>query len=158
MERASAHVRVPRVLEIRDGALVLEKIDGPTMAEALMRRPWTLFRQARLLARLHRDVAAAGLVHMDLNPTNVILSGDGPVVIDWTNAGEGRPEVDAALTYVILSTSGGRPLAWAFARCIDVEAGLAEAAAYRLADVNVTDAERVRVRRLLARRQPARAG
>jgi hypothetical protein len=68
--------------------------------------------------------------------------------------------LDAALTYVILATSGGRfgPLVGRlFARCADVEAGLERAAAYRLADRNVTETERRRVRRLLLRRAARRA-
>ncbi len=35
---------------------------------------------------------------------NVILSADGPVVIDWTNAGRGDGDFDAALTWVLMAT------------------------------------------------------
>jgi phosphotransferase family enzyme len=163
MARADAGgVAVPLVLEVDDDALVLERIDGPTMEEQLLRRPWRIPPLLRLLAQLHERVADAGLAHLDLNPGNVILSPAGPVVIDWTNA---RPSpdlaLDAALTYVILATSGGVPgraLAWTFARSIDVRTGLGRAVDYRLADVHVTDAERARVRRLLPRRAARRAG
>jgi tRNA A-37 threonylcarbamoyl transferase component Bud32 len=143
-------VRVPHVYEVHGDALVLEKIDGPTMLRVVRTRPWTLRAQARLLASLHRDVAAADLAHLDLNPTNVILSPSGPVVIDWTNVCEGADiALDAALTYVILATSGGSIMARFFAREIDVVTGLERAAAYRIADRNVTDAERRRVARLV---------
>ncbi len=54
---------------------------------------------ACLLAGLHRRLAAAGLAHYDLNPTNVILSPRGPVVVDWANG-----------------DLPGRLLGWAFAR------------------------------------------
>jgi tRNA A-37 threonylcarbamoyl transferase component Bud32 len=162
MERASAAgFPVPRIDEVRDDALVLELVDGPTMDEVLRRRPWLMRVHARLLASLHRQLAPTGLVHFDLNPTNVVLSTRGPVVLDWTNAREGDPDVDVALTYVILATSGGllgRVFARLFARHVDVDAGLDAACAYRIADPNVTDAERSRVRRLLLRRAARRAG
>ena len=51
-------------------------------------------------------------------------------------------------------TSGGavgQQFARLFARHVDVRSGLEEAAHYRLADRNVTDAERAEVQRLLAR-------
>jgi len=38
--------------------LVYERVDGPTMLGVIQRRPWTLIRQARLLARLHADMHA----------------------------------------------------------------------------------------------------
>jgi serine/threonine protein kinase len=157
---AAAGLRVPCVVEVHEDALVLERIDGPTMQELLRRRPWRARALLRTLARLHQSVAAAGLAHLDLNPTNVILSPNGPVVIDWTNArAEPDPALDAALTYVILATSSGLlgpALAFLFARSADVEAGLERAAAFRTADRNVSDAERARVRRLLLRRAARR--
>jgi hypothetical protein len=152
---AASGVAVPWVFEVREDALVLERLDGPTMAQALWERPWTFRSQARILARLHGRIAAASLCHFDLHPANVILSPAGPVVIDWTNAiRDGDPAVDAALTYLILATScglGGRAIARDFRRQVDVRGGLARAAEYRLADRNVRDDERASVRRLLAR-------
>jgi len=45
----------PRVETLSaDGSeLIMERIDGPTMLEALTRQPWTLCRNAAVLARLH---------------------------------------------------------------------------------------------------------
>ena len=74
------------------------------------------------------------------------------MVIDWADAEDGRPELDPALTWVILMTSGGhvgRTFAKKFAEHIDVRTALEEAVEYRLADRNVTDAERAEVRRLV---------
>ena len=41
---------------------------------------------------------------MDLHPLNVILSNEGPVVVDWTNAARGDPLVDVAVTWVLLAS------------------------------------------------------
>ena len=161
---------VPQVLEVRGDGLVLERIDGPTMSAVLWRRPWTLRRNASLLARLHEELheipappqlpklgGGKRLLHLDLHPDNVILSAAGPTVIDWTNAHRGDPAFDVALTWVILATSGGRAgriFLRSFLRRVDraaVAGALSAAAEYRLADPNVSDAERRAVRRLVSR-------
>jgi len=122
MEHARRHgYPVPRVVEIRENALVLERIDGPTMARDALRRPWRARAHMRLLAELHQrlhaieappGLAPAGpgstLIHLDFHPENVLLSRDGPVVIDWTNA---RSPFVARL----------------FAQCADVNGGLERA-------------------------------
>ena len=163
MEHARAHgFRVPSVLEVRDDALVLERVDGPTMLAQLRRRPWQLAGHARTLAELHRRLHAIPfederLLHLDFHPDNVLLSGRGPVVIDWANARAGEPALDVAMTWVICATSGGaagRVFTRFFLRHVDVAAArgsLAEACERRIADPNVTDAERDLVRKLLRR-------
>ena len=109
---------VPRVEEISaDGSeLVMERIDGATMLEALSRQPWTLRRHASVLAALHDrlheipgppwlDPFLAGgdcLVHLHLHPLNVILSPKGPVLIDWSNAARGAGPADVALTWLVM--------------------------------------------------------
>jgi len=161
---------VPRVDEVRQDALVLERVDGPTMLADLGRRPWKLARHARLLGRLHdrlheiaappslREVSSGGrLLHLDLHPGNVILAARGPVVIDWTNAGRGDPATDVALSWVILATAAGwrgRLFAARFMHAFDrdgVVPALPGAAALRLADPNVREAERDAICRLAAR-------
>lgn len=159
---------VPRVLEVAADALVLERIPGPTMFADLRRRPWGLPASARCLAELHlrlheieapETLPAAGdgdrVLHLDLHPDNVILSPNGPVVVDWTNARRGDPALDVALTWVICATSGG-VLARVFVRRFlshfdrpEVTRALPQAVARRVEDVNVTDRERARARRML---------
>ncbi len=170
------HVRrygypVPDVLEVTEDALVLERIEGPTMWDAVRRRPWTLRRNADLLARLHRSLhevdAPAGLpaagptggrlLHLDFHPANVILSPSGPVVVDWTNARCGEPSFDVALTWVICATSGGlgrggRSFLHRYLSHFDaaeLRRVLRAACDFRLADANVSDPERDAIRRLV---------
>jgi aminoglycoside phosphotransferase (APT) family kinase protein len=110
---------VPAVEKLSDDGvdLVMERIEGLSMVEALAREPWTIRRQARTLAELHRQlhqlappdflppapVGSGGrVVHMDLHPLNVIVAPSGPVVIDWTNASVGDPNVDVGLAWVLM--------------------------------------------------------
>lgn len=167
---------VPRVLEVTDGALVLDRIEGPTMLAELRRRPWTMRRHAALLADLHKQLheidapsglEAAGpgdrLLHLDLHPDNVIVSPAGPFVIDWTNARRGEPALDVALTWVILGTTGGafgRLFLRSFLPHFDRDETLdtlPAAVERRLADPAVTESERQAVRRLATRARRRRS-
>ena len=160
MELARSHgFPVPRVIEVRPNGLILERIDGPTMGEAMRRRPWRGGTHLRTLVELHHRLHAipfdgAALVHFDLHPDNVLMSSAGPVVIDWTNAHGADPSADVAMTWLILETSSGLPgrvLARLFRRHVGREVlmrGLGAARAFRLADPHVSEAERSRVRRL----------
>jgi len=116
--------RVPAVRDVRahGSEIVMERIDGPLMADAMLKRPWMMPRLASLLADLHDQLhripappwvpqwpdGGDQLVHLDLHPLNVLMSGDGPVVIDWSNAARGEALSDVALTYVLL-TCGAIP-------------------------------------------------
>lgn len=116
----SQHFPVPFVEELSDdgSALVMERIKGPSMVEAISGAPWTVGRHARTLAGLHHrlhEVAppeflgpaplgkGGALLHLDLHPLNVIIGPHGPVVIDWTNASVGDPDTDVALAWILMS-------------------------------------------------------
>ena len=128
---------VPRIEEVRaDGTeIVMERIDGPIMMDAMVRPPSKLGDHLRLLAdlhdQLHRDRRArlaAGyarrgdqLLHLDLHPLNVIMSPNGPVVIDWPNARRGDPMADVALdvrAHLVRTHPAAAPARrWQSARC-----------------------------------------
>jgi aminoglycoside phosphotransferase (APT) family kinase protein len=110
---------VPAVEEVSDDglAIVMERIDGINMVDALTKRPWTVRSLGRALGGLHRDLHALAapdwvdeapvgrgdrLLHLDLHPLNVMLGPKGPVVIDWTNACRGDPSTDVALSWSII--------------------------------------------------------
>ena len=94
---------VPAVEEVSDDGknMVIERIEGDAMVTMMTKRPWTIARQGRVLADLHRQLheltapdwlhdAPVGhgnrLLDLDLHPLNVMMSPTGPVVIDWTGA------------------------------------------------------------------------
>jgi aminoglycoside phosphotransferase (APT) family kinase protein len=170
MRHAQAHgLPVPRVFEVAADSLVLERIEGPTMLQAVFDDPSTLAEHARVLARLHDELhrieAPAGLaglgggdrlLHLDLHPENVILSPAGPVVIDWANARRGEGLLDVMYTWVICATSNGvgqlgLDFVDLFVAHFDRDAVLRHlplAAEHRLGDENVLDEERERIRGL----------
>jgi aminoglycoside phosphotransferase (APT) family kinase protein len=159
LRHAHAHgFPVPRVLDVSGPDLVMQRVTGPTLTRDLVRRPWRVATHARLLAGLHvrlhqippppdlpsRLGGEATMVHGDLHPENVLLSPEGPVVIDWANAGRGRAEDDIAMAWLIIAASDmpGGTLARVFARFgrqyflkIFLGAAGREAAATRLAVV-----------------------
>jgi aminoglycoside phosphotransferase (APT) family kinase protein len=120
MQYAADHgYPVPVVHDVRaDGSeIVMQRIDGPLMIEPMTKRPWTMPRYASMLADLHDELhkipapewfgpsfdGGDQLIHLDLHPLNVLLSADGPVVIDWANAARGDGLTDVAFTYVLLT-------------------------------------------------------
>jgi aminoglycoside phosphotransferase (APT) family kinase protein len=184
MNHARAHgVPVPEVFDACGSDIVMELLRGPTMLEVLAREPWTLWRQARLLAGLHTLVhrvpaldwlrapfgAGSVLLHTDIHPDNVVITADGPALIDWQGAARGPAEADLAMTWVLTATGqapahrrrtifgpAGQHL---FARCYLAAAGplerhwLSAATAHRLADPALTSTEAARLHRLSRRRQ-----
>jgi tRNA A-37 threonylcarbamoyl transferase component Bud32 len=157
------HVRrhgfpVPRVHEVRPNALILERISGTTMGQDLRRRPWMATRHVGTLVDLHERLhkipfEGAWVVHFDLHPDNVLISTEGPVVIDWTNARSGDGAKDVAMTWLILRTSAGLPgrlLARLFrskAGRETIRRGLPQARTYRVADPSLSEVERARAGR-----------
>lgn len=182
MAHARAHgAPVPEVFDVAGSDIVMERVTGPTMLATLGSRPWTFRAQARLLARLHATVHAVPaldwlpapfgdgerpevLVHRDLHPQNVILTADGPRIIDWEGAARGPAAADVATTWVIMRFSvvagGGltavkvRAMRAVFTRSFLAAAGpvdakwLASAVRLRLADPHLLPPERARLERL----------
>ncbi|GAA4926528.1 aminoglycoside phosphotransferase (APT) family kinase protein [Nonomuraea thailandensis] len=130
MAHVAAHgYPVPEVFPGESGAtdLVMGRLSGPTMLHALLAGEIGIEEAGRTLAallrRLHRVPARVSrdprdrILHLDLHPDNVMLTPDGPVVIDWCNAREGRPALDCALSALILAQAA-----------VDGESDLAQAA------------------------------
>jgi aminoglycoside phosphotransferase (APT) family kinase protein len=111
---------VPAVEEVSDDGrdLVMERIEGMSMVDAISKAPWSVRRQGKVLAELHKQLheipapdflprAPIGrgdrLVHLDLHPLNVMVGPRGPTVIDWTNASAGEPVLDVGLAWVLMA-------------------------------------------------------
>lgn len=109
----------PAVDEVGQGYLIMERLEGPTMLDAALKRPNRLGAYGRVLADLHRrlhdivapddlpQVALPGdrILHRDLHPLNVLMTPTGPVVIDWANASRGDPAYDVADTWVLFANA-----------------------------------------------------
>lgn len=173
---------VPRVYDSNGPDLVMERVVGPTMLDAFSHKPWRLRSWARMLASLHDRLQAVPLpeidlphrvgppevlVHGDFHPDNVMLSADGPVVIDWPNASVGARGADVASTWIIVATSqidagGLTGAAQAAGRSVFLRTFLrnsnrelacsllGEAGAHRLEDRNLRPGEAANVHKLLA--------
>jgi len=183
-------VPAPEVFDVSGADIVMARATGPTMLNAIERRPWTAGAHARLLARLHglvHQVPAARLaglalrprsgevppadtdvlLHMDLHPQNVILTGNGPVIIDWEGASGGPAIADIAMTWVIigfsdipgsrLKATAARGVQSALTRAFVREAGPIDeswrltAIRRRLADPNVLPSELARLAKRASR-------
>jgi aminoglycoside phosphotransferase (APT) family kinase protein len=172
---------VPRVFEADGPTIVMERVDGPTMIDDLVRHVWRLGDHARVLADLHRRLAevpapdwlrpsqfeGTGLLHLDLHPLNVLVTADGPVVIDWANASRGDPSAEVASTWMILATAlpdtrlervvsmvGRRLFLRGFLGDVDRQAArqwLPAMGVHRKADRNTTVREHALIDRLVAR-------
>ncbi len=111
---------VPAVDELSDDGfdLVMERIEGVSMVQAIGQAPWSIRRQAATLADLHIRLheieapdflpaspvgAGSKIIHLDLHPLNVMVGPKGPCVIDWPNACRGDPDVDVGLAWVLMA-------------------------------------------------------
>lgn len=166
---------VPAVHDVAGRDLVMDRVDGPSQLDVLQRRPWRAAACGRELAELHHHLdripplggGEERVVHLDLHPGNVLCTASGPVVIDWSNARDGRSAEDVATTWLLLAVGrpdGGRTLQVlaailrrrllaTFLAEVDVEAArgaLAEVCDHRLHDPNMGPAELAAIRALAA--------
>ena len=168
----------PEVFDADGPDILMELADGPSVGDAATRDPLRGVEHARLMVGLLRRLAsvrapgwlpaAAGapgnsLLHLDLHPGNVLLTGDGPRVIDWAGAARGAAAADVACSWLLLAAAplvgaakeeGRRLMLAAFAENIDREAArpyLKAMAERRRADVHTEAAERALIDDLVAR-------
>lgn len=166
---AAAGVPVPVVHSAVGPEIRMELVPGPTMLSDLVDHPHCAETYGRELAVLHRSLdhvqpatrSDLRLVHGDLHPGNVVISGHGPVLLDWTNYRFAQRALDLALTWLILAcfepievnplttfSSLRGPLLDGFLAAVDQSAAAAsldDAANIRHADPATTPAEHARI-------------
>ena len=92
---AAAGVRVPKPFNFHEGVLLMELVvtaegdAAPRLNDSVFSADEATAHHATLVAEVVR-MLCAGVIHGDLSEFNVLLSGDGPVIIDLPQA------VDAA--------------------------------------------------------------
>jgi aminoglycoside phosphotransferase (APT) family kinase protein len=185
----------PTVHEVLDDGLVMDRIDGVSMLDDIVGHPHRMRRHATLMADLHgwlhqlpvpdRPAGASdggpplpelpnlfgpgtSLLHGDLHPGNILLTANGPVVIDWTNASVGPPGADVAVTWLLIAAAQPptsflervpvaalrRLFVRAFLAATDRESAagcLPAALEHRRRDANLTPAELAAMDRLVSR-------
>ncbi|TDC60005.1 phosphotransferase, partial [Streptomyces hainanensis] len=102
--------------------LILDRLAGPTLFDSLLAGDTSVAAGGRVLTDLLRRLHALPprlaahpddrILHLDLHPENVLLTPEGPVVIDWNDSVEGPPGYDLAVSAMILAevTVGGGPI------------------------------------------------
>jgi aminoglycoside phosphotransferase (APT) family kinase protein len=119
MAHVTAHgFPAPTVFSAEGKDLVMERLHGPVLLDVVAAGDHDTRDAGRVLADLHARLHALPsrsgdpverVLHLDLHPANVLLTPRGPVLIDWTNATDGPPDLDVALSAVILAQAAVEP-------------------------------------------------
>ncbi|GHA07450.1 hypothetical protein GCM10010329_32720 [Streptomyces spiroverticillatus] len=93
--------------------MVIQRLYGKTMLQAFVSGEITEEAAATIVAELlhslHKVPARVSthpqdrILHLDLHPDNVMLTAEGPMVIDWCTTAEGPEGLDWAMTALILA-------------------------------------------------------
>jgi len=121
MRHARRHgIPTPEIHDADGPDILMERLEGPSLRETSLRNPDRLAAHGVLLAELLGALAkvrapgwlkgvpgcpGSRLLHLDLHPSNVIITADGPRIVDWANAARGAPAADVACTWLILATT-----------------------------------------------------
>lgn len=125
-----------RIIEADGTDLILERLHGPNLLQALDAGEVSMSQGVRILLDLHSSLHAlplppipavrlnsppgtagtvarvpaptvprsgTSMLHLDLHPGNVLLTADGPRVIDWESARLGSAGVDLATTALVFA-------------------------------------------------------
>lgn len=102
-ELAAVHRRIMSAGLPRSVPGLIERIRSKISAAI----PLTGIERQQALDLLESLPRGAALLHGDLHPGNVLLSSDGPVVIDWFDASIGHPVADVVRSSILIRPLGG---------------------------------------------------
>lgn len=108
-------IHVPRLLEFETRpstvTLVLSRIEGPTLAEALLqKKPLDARRIADQILQVVRELRQAGLYHNDVRAWNILINDQGAWLVDLALADEVEIEdTRIALLWLLWNLSHGDP-------------------------------------------------
>jgi serine/threonine protein kinase/Tol biopolymer transport system component len=97
-------------------ALVLELVDGPTLADRIARGPIPLHEALTIARQIADAVEAAhekGIIHRDLKPSNIKIARSGAVkVLDFglAKVWDGAPQLDLSASPRLTATNLGAPI------------------------------------------------
>ncbi|MEP7764721.1 phosphotransferase [Sanguibacter sp. 25GB23B1] len=113
------HFPTARVVHAQGPDLIMERLNGATLLQALDVQDVGITDGVRILLDLHETLHALPLppsgvasrvvgrgeciVHLDLHPANVLMTSDGPFLIDWESAGLGPAGLDLAMTALVFA-------------------------------------------------------
>ena len=111
------HPNIAAIYGVEDHALVMELVEGPTLADRIKQGPIPLDEALRIARQIAEGLAAAhdrGIVHRDLKPANIKITPDGTVkLLDFGLARAAAFAATAAedAATVALSMVGGSEIA-----------------------------------------------
>ncbi|PKO19061.1 MAG: hypothetical protein CVU39_00485 [Chloroflexi bacterium HGW-Chloroflexi-10] len=108
----------------------IDSPDGmPRMSESLvrdvLRAPHLETREKEKIAALIPGLPDGNVIcHYDFHPDQILLTADGPVILDWMTARLGHPAADVARTLVILTYGIPPGAGWLLRQAVYILAGL----------------------------------
>ncbi|HEY7191732.1 MAG TPA: protein kinase [Vicinamibacterales bacterium] len=110
------HPNIAAIYGVEDRALIMELVEGPTLAERIKQGPIPLDEALEFARQIADGLAAAhdkGIVHRDLKPANIKITPSGTIkLLDFGLAKSDGPwttatPADEAPTLTVASTGGG---------------------------------------------------
>jgi Ser/Thr protein kinase RdoA (MazF antagonist) len=70
---------------------------------------WPAALKEATLEAVRRLPVGNGICHWDFHTANIVMTGHGPIIIDWSEAVRGNPLADVAMTWLLASVTALPP-------------------------------------------------